>query len=483
MALPISDQVPSVSAAGQSPQPTVGSKVIKRKKAVKKTGGKPAPHGIPTSGERLAAWLANPGLRSKLPDSALTPELLKARQANQYNAAAAAPGSSYTNKQLDALVSMLAQQKYGQGELALQQQGQALANRATQEIPAWFQAYRDQVAAARAQQQQAAAQQVASLQQMATQAAGDTGGLAGAPMDAAGAARAQAAAAIRSAGIGNQAALAQNLAGNQNAYLQNLGLLSNGQQQAALQDVGTKQNALAQQVAQLAQDKGAFKTTQRQQILSDEADQALKNALTSAQIGSTTANTAATQASTTKTKAETKKTQAEQDYFDKHGYYPGKKPAAEKPYSSGPFAGLTPSQVKKLPDAKKSQMRTDYKKSNSTTDKDQYGNTSRQRQAATDAFTKAMTYAQSAVKDKKHGPSLVGDWKALANALVVGFNVNPAMARAAAQQVVLGHVGPNTAKSLKRRGVTLPKQTQKAIVTQTDQALSSVGDAVGSIGQ
>jgi hypothetical protein len=38
------------------------------------------------------------------------------------------------------------------------------------------------------------------------------------------------------------------------------------------------------------------------------------------------------------------------------------KPAArpESPYSSGPFAGLTPSQVRALPDARKAQMRKDY---------------------------------------------------------------------------------------------------------------------------
>jgi hypothetical protein len=202
---------------------------------------------------------------------------------------------------------MLTQQKYGQAEQGLQQQ--------QRNIPAYFQAYRDQVAAAQKAQNDAAAAQVASLQQAAQAAAGQTGALAGAPMDQAGADRAQAAAAIRSAGIGNQQALATNLGGIQNAYMGNLGLNSFGMQRGAL-------DKLAAQQTQLALDKGDFKTTQRQSILSDEADQALKNALTSAQIGSQTANAAATKATTQKTKVTTTKTKAELDYFKQHGYYP-----------------------------------------------------------------------------------------------------------------------------------------------------------------
>jgi hypothetical protein len=425
---------------------------------------------VPTGGDRLAAWLADPGLRSRLPDSALTPDLLKMRQANAYNAAPAAPGSSYTNKQLNDLVGMLTQQKYGQAEQALNTQASS--------VPQWFQAYRDQVAAAQAAQQQAATQQVASLQQMATQAAGDTGGLAGAPMDAEAAARAQAAAQIRGAGVSNQAALAQNLGANQNAYLTNLGLLSNGQQQAAQQHV-------ADQIAQLLQDKGAFKTTQRQQILGDEADAALKNALTEAQVGSTNANAAATQASATKTKVETKKTQAEQDYFDKHGYYPSTgKPAAKTPdtITSGPFAGYTKTQVAKMPQARKDQIIAAAKKtSGKGGEKDPYGNTPKQRAASNDALDKALIYARQAVKDKKHGPSLAGDWKKLANALVVGFNVNPTFATAAAQQVVLGHIGPNTSKTLKKRGTTIPKATKPIQASVVDDAISSVGQAISGL--
>jgi hypothetical protein len=395
----MADSVPSLSAAGSSPQKTTGTALRKKTSARKK----PAARGIPTGGDRLAAWLANPGLRSRLPDGALPADLLAVRQRNQYNASPAAPGSSYTNKQLDDLVSMLTRQKYGGAELALQQQGQALTNRATTQIPAWFQAYRDQIAGAQAAQQQAAAQQVGSLQQMATQAAGDTGGLAGAPMDAEGAARAQAAAQIRSAGVSNQAALAQNLGGIQNAFLGNLGVLSNGQQQAALLGVGQQQNDLAARIAQLAADKGDYKTTQRQQVLSDEADSALKAALTEAQTGAQKASAAATRASTAKTKVETTKTKAEQDYFKKHGYYPKTGPTEKKSpdvITSGPFAGETKQSVAKMSPKKKQQIKDDYAKqknkdSNAADGKDEFGNTKEQRRSAQNGWNGALDYLRT----------------------------------------------------------------------------------------
>lgn len=448
---PISDQVPAVSAAGQSPQKTVGSKI--RRKTAKKKHSTPAASGVPTSGARLQAWLNNPGLRSKLPDSALPAALLEQRRLNQ----PAAPGSGYTNRSLNALLDTLTRQKYGQAEQQIGQQQQM--------IPAYFKVYQEQLAGAQAQNQAANQQAVQSLQNMAAAAAGATGQLAGAPTSAEGDARAQAAAAMRSAGIGNQAALAQTLGQNQGNYLQNTVNGLGSQQAAALAQLFQKQN-------HLALDKGDYRTTQRSQILSDESDQALKNALTSAQIGSTQANAAATvtnaktsrqraQESARHNKASEKtaandpskqKTQAELDYFKAHGYFP----------PTGPSKG---------------------KGTSGTSGKDAYGNTSKQQAASNDALDKALIYARQAVKDKKHGPDLVGDWKKLANALVVGFNVNPQYARAAAQQVVLGHIGPNTSKVLKRRGVKIPKSTKPVVAAMTDEALSSVGQAVGSIGQ
>lgn len=343
----MADSIPSISAAGSSPQKTVGTKLRKTSKSskpkTKTTKTTDTPHGIPTSGPRLEQWLANPGLRSKLPDSALTADQLAQRQLNQRLDAPAAPGSSYTNRQLSQLLTVLERQKFGGEQATLDQRGQA--------VPAWFGAYRKTLADAQAAERAAAAQHVASIQNMAAQAAAAPAQLQGAPQvngDIA-----NAAAAIRSAGIGNQAALAQTLAGNQDNYLTNQNLLSYGSQAGALSD-------LANARQQLAQQRGDFRITQRQQILSDEADAALKNALTQAQVGSTNANA-------TSATANADKTQAEIDFFNKHGYWPQtgptKKPKAEEPYSSGPFAGYTPSQVKAMSDKRKAQLKADYKPS------------------------------------------------------------------------------------------------------------------------
>jgi hypothetical protein len=337
----MTDIKPTLSAAGSSPQPTTGRDKMKITKLTRKQKllANPKTRAAISDAdlkvlspdlyaERLRqrqahvdSQLVNPGDRSKLPDSALTPDLLQARQTNAFNAAPAAPGSSISNAAMKQMLAAATQQKFGPQETALKQQAQ--------NVPVWFQAYRDQVAGARQQEQTGAAAQVGSLQQMAATAAGDTGQLAGAPMDAEGAARAQAAAQIRSAGIGNQAALAQNLGGNQDAFLQNQGILATGQQQGA-------QLAVGKALAQLAADKGTFQQTQHDTILSNEADSALKNALTTAQIGSTNATAANTAATTTKTQVDTTKSKSDQAFFDKHGYYPGTgKPAAKTGYGPG----------------------------------------------------------------------------------------------------------------------------------------------------
>jgi hypothetical protein len=287
--------------------------------------------------------------------------------------------------------------------------------------------------------------------------------------------------------VSNQAALAQNLGGIQNAFLGNLGVLSNGQQQAALLGVGQQQNDLAAQIAQLALDKGDYKTTQRQQVLSDEADSALKNALTQAQIGSQTASAAATKASASKTRAETKKTKAEQAYFDKHGYYPstGKpsNPDAAPQAQQAAKAGYTSAQWAKMTPEQKRDALAKAKPAGKGTDKDQYGNTTKQREAAQDSFDKAKRLADRAIKAK---PDLKNDPGKLIDFLV-SENVNVTYAKAAVQAATHdGRLGPKTAKELKRRGVTkfpkssplVPKQT----ATLVDDAISSVGQAVSGLG-
>jgi hypothetical protein len=283
--------------------------------------------------------------------------------------------------------------------------------------------------------------------------------------------------------VSNQAALATNLGTIQGDYLKNVGLNSFGLQQGAIQNVGQQQGDLAAKVAQLKLDKGDFGVSQRQQILGDEADAALKAALTNSQIGQNKAQAANTNATTAKTKTDTTKTKAELDFFKAHGYYPKTGPTAPKTpdtITSGPFAGYTKTQVAKMPQGKKDQIKRDYAKTGGKggAGKDANGNTPKQQMAASDSLTKALVYARSAVKDKKHGPALAGDWKALARALVVGFNVNPTYANAAAQQVVLGRIGPNTTKQLKQRGAKVPGRGKPAVQQAVDQGLSDVNAVI-----
>ncbi len=327
----MADAIPTVSAGGQTAQPTTGTQVIRVGK--KRAAKKPVKHRGPS----LAAQLADPGMRSKLPDSALTPDLLAKRQQNQFNAAPAAPGSSYTNQSLNQLLSVLERQKFGPQLAALSQREQM--------VPAWFAEYRSKVAASQAAAQARDAALASSLGQMAGQAGQDTGGFANDPV-------AQAAAAVRGAGVGNQAALAQQLGGIQSSYLGNLGLNSYGLQTGAQQQLGRDRQDLAQQ-------QGDFRVTERQNILSDEASNALKAALTEAQTGSAKAATAST-------KAKTQKTQADVEFFKQHGYYPKTGPTAKKSpdvITSGPFAGYTKQDVAKMGPAQKQQLKADYSKS------------------------------------------------------------------------------------------------------------------------
>ncbi|QEC49225.1 hypothetical protein FSW04_17660 [Baekduia soli] len=391
-------------------------------------------------------------MRSKLPDSALTADQLKQRKTNTYNNAPAAPGSGYTNKQIKAVVDAMAKAQFGSQQAALAQRGQSL--------PGWFQAYRDQINAARAAEQTASGQQVTSLQGMATAAQGDTGQLAGAPMDAEGAARAQAAAAVRSAGIQNQAALAQTLGANQNDYLTNMGLNSFGLQRGE-QD---KQDAA---VKQLASDLGTFRTTTHDKVLSDEADNALKAALTGSQITNNVATAAGTAAKTAKTKTDTARSAADQAYFQAHGYYPstGKPKAADTSATASVAAkhGYSLAEWQKMtPDARRTIIAHDNKTSTSPANtKDEFGNTRRQRQAANDAFDKALRLAHRSLSSDTSGkftkdPGLLVDF-------LISENVNSALARAAVQAATHdGRLGPKTTQRLKQRGVSKFPQAKPA---------------------
>jgi hypothetical protein len=87
-----------------------------------------------------AKYLKNPGLRSKLPDRLLTPELRKVRAANTYAKTPITPGSSVTNSQLARDIQSAQTVRYGPAETALKQQAIGTAQTG-QAIGDWYGSY------------------------------------------------------------------------------------------------------------------------------------------------------------------------------------------------------------------------------------------------------------------------------------------------------------------------------------------------------
>lgn len=117
-----------------------------------------------------AQQLANPGLRSKLPDSKLTPQLLKKRQANTAAKARLqpfVPGSSITVGQVARDRKANEQLKFGSVDSQYARTGQ--------QIPVWFADYQRQIAAGQAasQARYAQAQSELAARTAASQAAAD----------------------------------------------------------------------------------------------------------------------------------------------------------------------------------------------------------------------------------------------------------------------------------------------------------------------
>lgn len=93
-----------------------------------------------------AKYLSNPGLRSKLPTSALTPQQRKTRATNAYNNAPITPGSTVTNADLAREGDTAALVQFGGAgrELQDQQQREQAVGRDT---AGWYDAYRKELQA------------------------------------------------------------------------------------------------------------------------------------------------------------------------------------------------------------------------------------------------------------------------------------------------------------------------------------------------
>jgi hypothetical protein len=113
-----------------------------------------------------AKYLANPGLRSKLPDSMLTPAQRAQRQTNAFNNAPITEGSSITNKQLGVEANNAVLTQYGGERQALtadQQRAQSLGR----DTADWYAAYRAELAQHAANTQAIGAAAVAQDAQVA----------------------------------------------------------------------------------------------------------------------------------------------------------------------------------------------------------------------------------------------------------------------------------------------------------------------------
>jgi len=240
-----------------------------------------AKKGVPTSGARLQKWLKNPGLRAKLPDSALSKAQLAQRRMNQRD-----PFDVQAAQQVNA--AYRPQEQLLQGELG--QSDQQAAN-----VASWFQNYRNDIAASTAAIQQAyqqGQQDLANIRNSLANSATQQGGQDDAQM-AADAANRGATVAPSVGQVGQQAAgVRRDLAGSFAALLATQGTAANvaGQDRsriasgqaldAQLQELQRRRGIQGQQV-ELSREKGDKKISTAAAL----RDAAHKSALEDAAFG------------------------------------------------------------------------------------------------------------------------------------------------------------------------------------------------------
>lgn len=263
-----------------------------------------------------AKYLSNPGLRSKLPDSALTPDLLKRRQANAYNATPITPGSSVTNAQLARDTAAAQTVRYGQAEQALKMQGLGTMQLARNEQD-WYGGYQRELAQHAQNQQAINAQanaanlalqqgigqvgqaQTQQLQQGADASAAQRGATAqnlGPEQEQAQAVRAQMAQGLGSLQVATGAANSR--------YADTMAnVVAPAQKLSALQQSGQDFKKVLFNAGQLAREKGAYGEEYKSGRVADE----FKNILAQQTLGLDTQKAAADVQNQQATRAETKR--------------------------------------------------------------------------------------------------------------------------------------------------------------------------------
>jgi hypothetical protein len=252
-----------------------------------------------------AKYLNNPGLRSKLPDSALTPALRKQRAANTYAKTPITPGSGVTNAMLAKETAAAQTVRYGQAEQALQQQALGTAQLVRNEQD-WYGSYQRELAQHAQNTQMINAQANAAnlaLQQGITGIGQQQSGQLQQGANADAASRGTTAASLApeaTAALGVRQQMAQGLGAQQVAtgaanaqYAGALaGVVAPAQRLSALQQSGRDFQGILKQGQGLAREKGAYGEQYKSERTADE----FKNVLAQQTLGLDTAKATADQA-------------------------------------------------------------------------------------------------------------------------------------------------------------------------------------------
>lgn len=451
----------------------------------KATGARKAARQIANSAKPYSYWAMDPKTRPKVPDNILkrvNPQAYQQRTQNRYMASPITEGSSVTNRDLDRDTKATVGLGYGYLDNELQKR-YAQSDAMMQQIPQWFDYYRGQLqqlgladaAAAQYATDQitnlggtmaAAASKAASQDQaaMAQDAA-----VRGATVDPQAAVRAQQAAAVNTSDLATMAGLQTQLGYNSGQYFRGQeGVSEQAKVQQRLAEIAYRRNEIDPDAAQLAREKGDAATTYQAKRISDERQAVLENAafgLKADQADQAAQDAAARRA------AQDKK--ARQDFIQQMGITPKRwlnmtpdqrlawqRKLAKAKNPPQPRKPETPSTIAKPPSnytgseadwngmsqpARDRWVKQHPTKTTTGTSKpDQFGNTRKQRRAANDSLTRAVTMARTT---KSKDVAQIRDF-------LIFKNVNPVMATAAAQMVARGYVDAKTARQLRRRGAT-----------------------------
>lgn len=437
-----------------------------------------------------AKYLANPGLRSKLPDSMLTPQQRAQRQQNAYNAAPVTPGSSLTNRGLGVEANNAALTQYGAERQGLQTQ-QAQAQQLGRDQNDWYASYRAELAAHAANVQAvnaAAVQQISGLQQgvrgldnaqSSEQLAAmqKDAAIRGATVDPSLASTASNASQVRQAALAGFGSQQANVGAANSRYADTLAtVVAPTQELQARAQAANRVSQAGAQLTDLGRREGAYKANYTSGRVADEQ----KNVLAQQALGldvTKAANTAAeaqarikeTHRSTTLSHKDrqaqlnspaAQKTKQQVDFFNKHGYYP----STGSPKAGGKTAASKARQV----------AANDKIRVNITTAK---ADAAHLRQQAVPVRT-----PDGKVEVDKDGKPTNRTRKLTEAEIRAGLRKkykDADVANAAMDLALLGHVSPENQRRLRARGIGVPKAWLPKKVRKTG-TLGSLSTALSS---